>query len=181
MPHVDGREFIRWYRANFQEPYVPILILTALTDVDQKVEGLELGADDYLTKPFNYRELQARVEALLRTKHLTEMLAARTRELEQAQSRLLAKERQLVAAQMAGAAAHNLGQPITAILLNCHLLERTLAGVGERGKDGLATIDAIKKECASVKEILDKMKVVDPSVTEAYLDGTSIISLGEDT
>lgn len=63
LPKLDGFEVCRILR---REMSVPILMLTARTDEVDKVVGLEVGADDYLTKPFSMRELLARVKALLR-------------------------------------------------------------------------------------------------------------------
>jgi DNA-binding response OmpR family regulator len=63
LPGIDGFEVCRILR---QEMSVPILMLTARADEVDKVVGLEVGADDYLTKPFSMRELLARVKALLR-------------------------------------------------------------------------------------------------------------------
>jgi len=63
MPEMDGYEFMRVYRA---ESDTPIILLTARVEDDEKVIGLELGADDYVTKPFRPRELMARVKAMLR-------------------------------------------------------------------------------------------------------------------
>jgi DNA-binding response OmpR family regulator len=63
MPEMDGYEFMRIYRANHD---TPIIMLTARVDSDEKVAGLEAGADDYLTKPFRPRELMARVRTVLR-------------------------------------------------------------------------------------------------------------------
>ncbi|OGO42574.1 MAG: DNA-binding response regulator, partial [Chloroflexi bacterium RBG_16_58_14] len=63
LPVLDGYEVCRIIR---QEMNVPILILTARDDEIDRVIGLEMGADDYLTKPFSMRELLARVKALLR-------------------------------------------------------------------------------------------------------------------
>jgi DNA-binding response OmpR family regulator len=63
LPTLDGFEVCRILR---QEMSVPILMLTARTDEVDKIVGLEVGADDYLTKPFSMRELMARVKALLR-------------------------------------------------------------------------------------------------------------------
>ena len=63
MPEMDGYEFMRQHRA---ERNTPIIMLTARVDDDEKVIGLEVGADDYMTKPFRPRELVARVRALLR-------------------------------------------------------------------------------------------------------------------
>jgi two-component system, OmpR family, response regulator MprA len=64
MPGVDGLEVSRTLRREGNK--VPILMLTARTQVDDRVEGLDAGADDYLTKPFALEELLARVRALLR-------------------------------------------------------------------------------------------------------------------
>lgn len=63
LPEIDGFSVLRQIR--LQSP-VPVLVLTARGDVDDRVEGLELGADDYLPKPFKFKELLARVRALLR-------------------------------------------------------------------------------------------------------------------
>ncbi len=64
LPEIPGLELIRRLRASGHD--FPILVLTARTDWKDKVEGLEAGADDYLTKPFHNEELMARVNALIR-------------------------------------------------------------------------------------------------------------------
>ena len=64
LPKIDGLSIIKMLRA--AEKSMPILILSALGDVDEKVEGLKAGADDYLAKPYAFSELLARIEALLR-------------------------------------------------------------------------------------------------------------------
>lgn len=63
MPEVGGYDFIRVYN---KEAETPIILLTARVDEGDKILGLELGADDYITKPFSLRELTARVRAVLR-------------------------------------------------------------------------------------------------------------------
>jgi len=63
MPEMGGYEFIRVFN---READTPIIILTAKIEEDEKVLGLELGADDYVTKPFSPRELAARIRAVLR-------------------------------------------------------------------------------------------------------------------
>ncbi len=63
MPEMDGFEFIRIYR---KESDTPIILLTARMEESDKVVGLELGADDYITKPFGMRELVARIHSVLR-------------------------------------------------------------------------------------------------------------------
>jgi DNA-binding response OmpR family regulator len=74
LPGMDGLDVLRQLR---QTSAVPVLMLTARAEETDRVIGLELGADDYLTKPFSMRELIARIRALLRRHtRLTEMLAA---------------------------------------------------------------------------------------------------------
>ena len=66
LPVVGGLEVCRILRSRADVPHVPIIMLTARTSEDDRVSGLEQGADDYVTKPFSLRELTARVRAVLR-------------------------------------------------------------------------------------------------------------------
>ncbi len=70
LPKMDGIEVCRKIR---ETSNVPIIMLTAKGDDDSKIDGLEAGADDYLTKPFNILELKARVKAVLRRVHVDEI------------------------------------------------------------------------------------------------------------
>lgn len=63
MPEMDGYEFLRFYSKEHAEP---VILLTARLEENDKIVGLELGADDYITKPFSLRELTARVRTVLR-------------------------------------------------------------------------------------------------------------------
>lgn len=67
LPKLDGLSIVRALRA--AQIAVPVIILSALAHVDERVTGLRAGGDDYLTKPFAFSELQARLEALLRRPH----------------------------------------------------------------------------------------------------------------
>lgn len=64
LPRVDGLDVLKHIRES--KPALPVLILTGRNRVEDRVKGLDLGADDYLTKPFSFSELSARVRALLR-------------------------------------------------------------------------------------------------------------------
>src|SRR5882672_8685245 len=66
LPHVDGLEVCRVVRGNEASAAMPIIMLTARAEESERIVGLELGADDYLAKPFSPNELVARVRALLR-------------------------------------------------------------------------------------------------------------------
>ena len=66
LPGMNGIDFAKRLRSNSATKLIPIIMLTAKSDEDNKVEGLSVGADDYLTKPFSPRELVARIKALIR-------------------------------------------------------------------------------------------------------------------
>src|SRR5713226_5777556 len=75
LPRLNGFEVCRQLRN--RKRTTPILLLTALGEVDHRVTGLDTGADDYLTKPFAFRELEARVRALLRRESATKTVELR--------------------------------------------------------------------------------------------------------
>lgn len=88
MPRLDGNEVARRIKADKNLPFIPIIMQTALDSVENKVEGLGAGADDYITKPINFEELQARVRAMLRIKALQDEVQRRERELASANAKL---------------------------------------------------------------------------------------------
>ena len=75
MPNMDGNEVAKRIKGDKTLPYIPIIMQTALDSTQSKVVGLDSGADDYVTKPINYAELQARMGAALRMKALQDQLA----------------------------------------------------------------------------------------------------------
>jgi diguanylate cyclase (GGDEF)-like protein len=89
MPDMDGLEVVRRLKANKDLPFIPVIMQTALDSTERMVAGLEAGADDYVTKPINFAELEARVRSLLRIKKLQQEVADRERELSQMNDRLL--------------------------------------------------------------------------------------------
>jgi two-component system cell cycle response regulator len=89
MPKVDGHEVARRVKADPALPFIPIIMQTALDSTEHKVEGLESGADDYITKPIEFPELQARVRSMLRIKSLQEERERLLGELSEMNQRLL--------------------------------------------------------------------------------------------
>ncbi len=76
MPGMSGFDLCRKLKSDPQTNLIPVIFLSGSTSADDKVKGLDLGAIDYVTKPFDPFELRARVRAALRTKRLQDMLAA---------------------------------------------------------------------------------------------------------
>ncbi len=99
MPGLGGVEVCRIIKANSGEGgfgFIPVILMTA-RQAAGKVEGLELGADDYLVKPFDMLELGARVKSMLRLKALQDALVEKNRELDRANKELARKREELLA------------------------------------------------------------------------------------
>jgi two-component system, cell cycle response regulator len=88
MPRIDGMEVARRIKADQTLPFIPIIMQTALDTVQHKVEGLGAGADDYVTKPINFAELEARVKSMLRIKLLQDELSRANEHLARANAEL---------------------------------------------------------------------------------------------
>ena len=88
MPKMDGFEACRLLKQNPNTHLIPIIMVTALNEVEDKVKGIDSGADDFVTKPFNKLELLARVKSLLRIKFLNDALQEKVKQLEQAKEKL---------------------------------------------------------------------------------------------
>jgi two-component system cell cycle response regulator len=91
LPDISGHEICRWLRNHEETRGIPVIIVTARERTEEKVLGLEEGASDYITKPFEPTELRARVEASIRMKRLQDQLIRKNAEYED----LLKKVQQL--------------------------------------------------------------------------------------
>ncbi len=101
MPKMDGYEVCQRLKRDEKTKYIPVLMLTAKGEVEHKVKGLDIGADDYLAKPFDYKELSARIRSLLSLK------AAHEKKVETEKSGALE--------QMMDQVAHEIRNPLTAV------------------------------------------------------------------
>jgi signal transduction histidine kinase len=106
MPVMDGFEACRRLKNSPATKHIPVLLITALNNTEDKIKGLEVGADDFITKPFNDAELRARVGAFLRTKKLRDELDASYKKL---------KELEQMRDSLAHMIVHDLKAPLTAI------------------------------------------------------------------
>jgi CheY-like chemotaxis protein len=82
MPKMDGFKFCEEVRRDPEIEMTPIVLVTAKNEMPDKITGLEKGADDYLTKPYNLIELRTRIASMLRLKKLRSQLISREKELE---------------------------------------------------------------------------------------------------
>ncbi len=126
MPGIDGFETCRQLKANPKTQRLPIIFMTALSDTVDKVKGLELGAVDYITKPFQHEEVLARVKLHLnlfylntrleqRVKERTQDLEASFHQLQTAQLQLIQSEKMSVLGQLVAGIGHEINNPIGCI------------------------------------------------------------------
>ncbi len=101
MPRIDGYEILRVLKSREATRYIPVILLTAKTQVEEKVMGIELGAEDYIVKPYSLQELSARVKSLLRMRAL--------------QRRLRDTEKMAALGEMVDGIAHEIRNPLTTI------------------------------------------------------------------
>ena len=155
MPEVDGLELVWRLKQDPALRQIPILLLTAKASRAELVSGLELGADDYLGKPFSPEELCARVRSARRLGDVYRELAARHRELEGAHQELRQTQAELVQAARVGAIgavvaglSHEVSKPLGILLSNTQMLLDRLDDAAARRS--LLTIEGQARRCLQI-------------------------------
>jgi signal transduction histidine kinase len=127
MPGINGIELVRRLRESEVTSRVPIIMVTARVGLDEKIKGMQRGANDYLYKPFSVAEFKARVSGLLRLQSMEGELQSRNRELESKNVRLeelvIHQEKLSALGELLAGTAHELATPIAYIASNARALE----------------------------------------------------------
>ncbi|MEM7554439.1 MAG: response regulator [Cyanobacteria bacterium P01_A01_bin.84] len=138
MPGIDGFETCRRLKANPITEHIPVIFMTALSDTRDKVKGLEIGAVDYITKPFQQEEVIARLKLHLKLSHLNHKLEQQVQErtieltqsleeLQQTQLQLIQSEKMSTLGQLVAGIGHEINNPIGFIGANVSYIEEYTA------------------------------------------------------
>jgi signal transduction histidine kinase len=156
MPKLDGMGMLARLRERSQFKKTPIILVTARTGTESVVHGLSMGATDYVTKPFQFTELEARIDAQLK-------MVQTLRALDEGETRLAA------VGQQAAQIAHDLRSPLTAVMLRTESLRHTLRDLGGVESSGEAQVEvedddliairsSVKRASGMVSELVEFLK-----------------------
>jgi sigma-B regulation protein RsbU (phosphoserine phosphatase) len=159
MPGMDGVQVCREIRKQKRPGYTYIILLTARDRKKDIVEGIEAGADDYVTKPFNPHELKVRIRA--------------GRRILDMQSELMQREKLRGVLEMAGATCHEFNQPMQVISGYCELLLKQLP----QGSQECQQVTRILEAVDSMIKVTRKLQSITRYETREYIKGARIIDI----
>ncbi len=181
LPDGDGCVLCQELKEDPATHGVPVILLTMRDSVEERVEGLRRGADDYIAKPFEPAELLARVHSVLRMLALQRELAEQADELarknaalQEAQARLVRSERLAAIGEIGLAIRHEINNPLSAIVgFTDLLLTQTDAADAVHVK-----LEAIKRCSLRIRDVVRRLEHIEDDRTVEYVDGIQMTDLG---
>jgi len=160
MPGIDGYEVCRRLKMSNDTKYISIIILSAKRDIQDKIKGMDIGADDYIVKPFNPDELLTRVQVQLRIRKL--------------EAEIVDKKQLETVLAMSVTLQHEINNPLAGILGNADLL-KDWKNLSDEEVD--ESIQAILKQSGRIRDIVHKMSTATKVVESTYLGDTKMIDI----
>ncbi len=157
MPEMDGFEVCKILKSNF--PDLPVIFITAKSEIDELVYGFEIGAVDYITKPFNASELLVRLKTHLSLKQSKDLLVQQKNELELLTKKLQNANQEKI--EFLQIASHDLKNPLSSIMGYAELIQRFHKQFTEEKIEGFAIqiIDVVKRMNELINKLLDIEKI----------------------
>ncbi len=181
LPDGDGSLLCQEFKTTATTPPFPIIILTALDRVEDRVEGILRGADDYIPKPFHPREFLARVHGCLRTLALTRELQQKAEELErkqtvllETQARLVRSERMAAIGEIGLAIRHEINNPLGSILGFTDLLLGQAEALPEEAQRKL---EIIRRSTLRIRDVVKRLEEIRDDRTVEYVKGLQMTDL----
>ena len=174
MPNISGFDVCKRIKEIKKEEFLPIILVTAREDIDSKLKGFEAGADDYIAKPFDLQELEARIKSMLHIKELQDKLRDAYTRLSETSEKLVEAERLAAIGAVVASVNHEINNPLCAIVLNAQLLrmdiEKNSGKTGER-------LDNIEANVARIQRITQRIQELKDSDTTEYVSGEQMLNL----
>lgn len=177
MPRISGFEVCAKIKEIKGPEFLPIILVTAREDINSKLKGFEAGADDYLAKPFDLQELEARIKNMLHIKNLQDELRKTNEELHRTGEKLVEAERLAAIGAVVASVNHEINNPLCAIMLNAQLLRDEIDSKPESAID---RVDKIEKNVERIQKITKRIQDLKESQTTEYLPGEEMLDLNKD-
>ena len=148
MPEVDGYQVLEQLKGDDTQRHVPVIMLSALDEIDSAVRCIGVGAEDYIPKPFNPVLLKARVDACLEKKRLHDQEVSYRRQLE---------EVSLAKSLILSTVSHELKTPLTSIISQVYLLLKRRERVGPLNERQEGHMETIQRNSLRLKALIDDL------------------------
>ncbi len=177
MPGMDGYQILEKIKKNPSTNFIPVIIASALKESVDVEKGLEMGANDYFTKPLSDDDrrfqLPLEVRNLIKMKKMQDELSHLNQELKKTQEKLIDKEKEAVVVEMAGAASHELNQPLTAIMGNLQLAISKLSPDDPMSEK----LNRILNQVERMVDIVKKIGQITRYRTKQYAENVKIVDI----
>jgi len=178
MPGIDGFEVCRRLKANEETKAVPVIIITALTEKQDRVKAMEAGADDFLNKPIEKTELVVRVKSLLRIKDYHDQLLENNREIMD-KNRYL-QELEKAKEGLTHMIVHDLRNPLTAISMTVELMQIHAENLNDSQKKAMSNIVQRCDDLNSMIQSILDIQLMEEGKVKPEMAAADIVALTEE-